>query len=105
MKKFTLILTISFFVLFSISSSKANEVITKENELEKFRGDFESILEYFDKLKEVNTGGVEEMGHITGMKNVFRKDEVLKVEEDEIDIILENFPSKKDGFIQVKNVL
>lgn len=45
-----------------------------EKEKEKYSEEFGAILGYIDKLKEVNTEGVEPVAHITGLENVMRKD-------------------------------
>jgi len=63
------------------------------------------ILDYFKKLDEVDVSGIEPIGHITGMQNVFRAD----LREDFGDLgkaaILKNVPEVRDGFVKVKSVL
>ena len=49
-----------------------------EDEVEKFTGQLSGILEYIDQLNEVNTDDVEITAQVTGLSNVFRKDEVEK---------------------------
>jgi len=43
-------------------------------EIQKFSGQIDDILVFFDKLQEVDTEGVEEVSHITGLQNILRED-------------------------------
>ena len=47
-----------------------------EDDTETFRIQLEAILDYIDKLNELDTTGVEPMVHTLNLKNVFRADEV-----------------------------
>jgi len=51
-----------------------------DEEVKKFAGQLSGVLEYVDILKEVDTEGVEITSQVTGLKNVMRKDEVVKCE-------------------------
>jgi len=51
-----------------------------DDEVKKFAGQLSGVLEYVDILKEVDTDGVEITSQVTGLKNVMRKDEVVKCE-------------------------
>ncbi|MEI7621903.1 MAG: Asp-tRNA(Asn)/Glu-tRNA(Gln) amidotransferase subunit GatC, partial [Candidatus Moraniibacteriota bacterium] len=77
----------------------------REGDGEKYRQDLSEILDYFKKLDEVDVSGIEPIGHITGMQNVFRAD----LREDFGDLgkaaILKNVPEVRDGFVKVKSVL
>jgi len=66
-----------------------------EQEKEKAKQDMERMLEYIDKLKELDTDGVEPMSHIFPVENVFREDEIIN--EDDRENMLKNAPQKKDG--------
>ena len=78
------------------------------NEKEKMTRELGAILGYIDKLKEVNTDGVEPIAHITGMENVLRKDEIMKkpLAEQAVDAIklVEVAPDSKDNFVKVPAV-
>jgi aspartyl-tRNA(Asn)/glutamyl-tRNA(Gln) amidotransferase subunit C len=76
-----------------------------EEEEERHRKEMSAILEYVAKLDELDTDGVEPIGHITGMVNVLREDVVREASDDEKRQIMENVPEKKDGCIRVKQVL
>ena len=47
-----------------------------EEEKEQAKKDMESMLDYIDKLNELDTEGVEPMSHVFPVHNVFREDEV-----------------------------
>ena len=57
------------------------------------------MLDYIDKLNELDTTGVEPMSHVFPVNNVFRKDVVTN--GDDRDEILANAPAKKDGAFMV----
>ena len=68
---------------------------------EKIRAkkDMESMLDYIDKLNELDTAGVEPMSHIFPVHNVFREDIVEN--GDNSEAILKNAPAKKDNSFKV----
>lgn len=47
-----------------------------DSEVEKFSTELSSILEFVEKLQELDTSAVEPTPQVTGLTNVFRKDEV-----------------------------
>lgn len=53
----------------------ANLELTEE-EVKKFRTQLSEVLQYVEKLKEVNTEKVESTSQVTGLENVFREDEI-----------------------------
>ncbi len=70
-----------------------------EDEKEQAKQDMGRMLDYFDKLNELDTEGVEPMSHAFPVNNVFREDEV--VNGDDRDNMLANAPEKKDGTYMV----
>ena len=68
-------------------------------EKEKAKKDMGSMLDYIDKLNELDTTGVEPMSHVFPVKNVFREDVV--VNGDDRENILKNAPEEKDGSFMV----
>ena len=73
-----------------------------EEEKEKAKKDMGSMLDYIDKLNELDTTGVEPMSHVFPVQNVFREDVV--VNGDDRENILKNAPEEKDGsFVVPKN--
>jgi len=47
-------------------------------EKENIRTDLERMINFIEKLQEVNTAGVEPLTHMTGNRDVFREDEAVK---------------------------
>lgn len=70
-----------------------------EEEKEQAQKDMGSMLEYIDKLKELDTQGVEPMSHVFQTQNVFREDVVTN--GDDRSSILANAPGEKDGMFRV----
>ena len=72
-------------------------------EKEQAKKDMESMLDYVDKLNELDTDGVEPMSHVFPVNNVFREDIVIN--GDDREDILKNAPERKDGaFVVPKTV-
>ncbi len=76
-----------------------------EEELEKYSEQLTGILEFIEKLQEVNTDDVEPTAQVTGMENIFREDEVKEWDEKEVADSLEQAPDLEDGQIKVKRIL
>lgn len=85
-----------------------------EEEKEQAKQDMERMLDYVDRLNELDTTGVEPMSHIFPIHNVFREDIVTYSNETEQDAkteeeaaterceaALANAPAKKDGMYKV----
>lgn len=66
-----------------------------DEEKEKAKQDMGRMLDYIDKLGEVDTSGVEPMSHVFPVENVFREDVVAN--GDERERLLSNAPQEKDG--------
>ncbi len=66
-----------------------------EEEKEAAKKDMGRMLDYIDKLNELDTSGVEPMSHVFPVHNVFREDVV--VNGDDRENILANAPEQKDG--------
>ncbi len=74
-----------------------------EDEIELFREQLGRVLEYFRKLEELDTEGVEPMKHVIEAGSVFREDapgESLPPEE-----ALRNAPKRRDDYFEVPRVL
>ena len=64
-----------------------------EEEKEKAKQDMQKILDYVEKLDELDTEGVEPLSHIFGDQNVFREDVVTN--KDAREAMLANAPKAK----------
>jgi aspartyl-tRNA(Asn)/glutamyl-tRNA(Gln) amidotransferase subunit C len=74
-----------------------------EEEKTLFTGQFNEILDYFKKIDEVDTEGVEPTYHVLDLNNVSRKDETeasLSTEE-----ALRNAPKKEKTFIKAPRIV
>jgi aspartyl-tRNA(Asn)/glutamyl-tRNA(Gln) amidotransferase subunit C len=74
-----------------------------QEELEAFALQLDSILAYFDKLKELDTGAVEATSHAVLVRNVFREDEV--VASILTETCLENAPEKESSCFRVPKII
>ncbi len=71
-------------------------------EKEQAKSDMESMLDYMDKLNELDTSKVEPMSHIFPINNVFRVDIITNGNHREQ--ILANAPEEKDGAFMVPKI-
>ncbi|MCI8663994.1 MAG: Asp-tRNA(Asn)/Glu-tRNA(Gln) amidotransferase subunit GatC [Hungatella sp.] len=74
-----------------------------DEEKEEAKRDMGRMLDYIDKLNELDTEGVEPMSHVFSMNNVFREDAV--VNGDDRENILANAPEQKDGAFKVPRTM
>lgn len=74
-----------------------------DEEKERAKKDMGEMLDYIDKLNELDTEGVEPMSHVFPVNNVFRED-VVTHEDGSIDT-LANAPVKKDGGFKVPKTI
>ena len=56
--------------------AKLARIGLSDEDLGKYADQLSSILEYVDKLNEVDTSNVEVTAQVTGLKNVLRKDKI-----------------------------
>lgn len=76
-----------------------------EEELAKYGDQLSHVLDYIDQLKEVDVDGVEATAQVTGLLNVWRKDEALDCPETEREAALREAPELEERQIKVKRVL
>ncbi len=70
-----------------------------DEEREQAKTDMSRMLEYIDKLGELNTDDVEPMSHVFPVENVFREDVITN--SDTREQLLSNAPEQKDGMFMV----
>lgn len=75
----------------------------KEEELESFTHQLNEILNYVEKLNELNTDDVEPLSHTVENINVFRNDELKKSISTED--ALKNASDKTEEFFKVPKVI
>ena len=74
-----------------------------ENEIERFTTQMNGILEYMEKLAELDTGQVEPTFHAVAQINVFREDQVQPSISRELS--LSNAPDGDRGFFRVPKII
>ncbi|OQX23183.1 MAG: asparaginyl/glutamyl-tRNA amidotransferase subunit C [Desulfobacteraceae bacterium IS3] len=74
-----------------------------EASIEKFVGQIGTILEYVDKLNQVDTKGIKPTSHAIFLSNAFREDE--EKQHLERDLSLANAPEQEDGNFIVPKVI
>jgi aspartyl-tRNA(Asn)/glutamyl-tRNA(Gln) amidotransferase subunit C len=74
-----------------------------ENELEKFTGQMNQILEFVERLNSLDTGGITPTSHAIPITNAFREDKV--VESPESTAALEQAPDQEGHLFKVPKVI
>ncbi len=83
--------------------AKLSRLELTEAEVEEFTGQLSAILDYVEKMNELNTTSVEPLAHCLPIKNVFRADcikESLGTEK-----TLANSPQRDGEFFKVPKIL
>lgn len=75
----------------------------KEQEKEKYAENMGSILQYVDKLNQLDSEGVEPLDHILPVFNIFREDQVKPAPKREE--ILANAPLVEAGQYKVPKII
>ena len=73
------------------------------DEQEQLAGHLGRILQYMDKLNELDTDGVEPMSHAVDVVNVLRPDRA--VNEPRTEALLNNAPARDDDFLSVPKII
>ena len=74
-----------------------------EAQLDMFMHQMNNILEYFDKLQDLDTSDIEPTSHAVVMNNIFRDDEEEKLFNR--NLMLENAPEKEKGCFKVPKII
>lgn len=74
-----------------------------EEEVEKFRGEISTILDFVSKLKEVDISGVSDVGKVVEERNNWRED-VVKDSESIPEELLNAAPEQKNNYVKVPGV-
>lgn len=76
-----------------------------DKELKTYGDQLSDVLSYIDQLKEVDVEGVEPTAQVTGLKDVFRNDEIKEWNKEEREAALSQAPEMEDRQIKVKRIL
>jgi len=74
-------------------------------EKEKFTQQLSSVLEYFEKLKEVDTNSIEPTSQSVPLINVNRADEIKDCPKEIRKNILDNAPQKSGKYFKANKIL
>jgi aspartyl-tRNA(Asn)/glutamyl-tRNA(Gln) amidotransferase subunit C len=74
-----------------------------EESIDKFAGQIDEILDYIEKLNQVDTKGIKPTSHAISLTNAFRDDE--KREPIERGLALANAPEEEDGCFVVPKIV
>ncbi len=83
--------------------AKLSRLELTEAEVEEFTGQLSAILDYVEKMKELDTTNVEPLAHCLPISNVFRED-VVK-ESLGTERTLANAPQRDGPFFKVPKIL
>ncbi len=84
--------------------AKLSRLRLSEVEVERFRDELSTILEYVETLDKSDTDGLEPTYQVTGLKNVTRPDQSRDYGY-KVEALLKNAPAIQDGQFKVKRVL
>lgn len=73
-------------------------------EKEKFRDQLSSILDYVEKLNEVDTKEVAATAHATGLENVMRTDKITASEKETMSKLIQAAPVSERGLVKTRGV-
>lgn len=76
-----------------------------EREIKKMQKELSSILDYFQKLKEIDVLKIEPMSQSIKTENIMRNDEVRKLKSEVGRKIVGQAPNTKAGYLKVKSIL
>lgn len=74
------------------------------DEIAQYRDQLGSILDYVNKLRELDAEGVPELAHPAGLENVFRADAAEACQEDVRRSAIDSFPRKEGDLLEVQAV-
>jgi len=83
--------------------ARLSRIAMTDAELDTFSDQLSRILDYFDKLSELDTAGVEPLSHALPVANVFRDD--TPGESLPMDDALSNAPERTAAAFKVPRVL
>ncbi len=86
--------------------AKLSRIEISDDEAQKYTEDFDKILAYVDKIKELNKESSDDItiGNSSNV-NVFRNDDDVQETGKYTENILKEAPDTHEGFIKVKKIL
>ena len=74
-------------------------------EKEKFTKELGEILDYFEKLKNLEISGIQPASQIIELKNIYRFDEIKECGHDIQKKILDNAPDRSANYFKTAKIL
>ncbi len=101
---------VTFFASMSIMNTKdikhlaqLSRLHLEDEEVEAYAHQFDEIVAYVDKIKEISSDGNSDVIESNEVKNVLREDEISSYENPQT--IIDESPSHQDNFVKVKKIL
>lgn len=88
-----------------IHIAKLARIKLKKEEIEKYQKDLSKILEFVEKLKEIEIKEINPMSHPLSISNVMREDKEKELIKINFQKLIELFPEKKGNYLKVKKVI
>ncbi len=82
--------------------AKLSRLELSESEKDQYTAQLSDVLDYFEKLKEINTDKVETTAQVTGLENVYREDEIDQF--DQQSELIEQTTDTDDDLIKTKSI-
>ncbi|MBD3359163.1 MAG: Asp-tRNA(Asn)/Glu-tRNA(Gln) amidotransferase subunit GatC [Candidatus Buchananbacteria bacterium] len=82
--------------------AKLSRLELSESEKKQYAAQLSDVLEYFEKLKEINTDKIETTAQVTGLENVYREDEIDQF--DQQNELIEQAAETDDDLIKTKSI-
>jgi aspartyl-tRNA(Asn)/glutamyl-tRNA(Gln) amidotransferase subunit C len=76
-----------------------------EEEKERYTAQLESILEYIEKLNQLDTKDVPPTTHVLSLSNVWREDKAEPDRFGSTEAILKNAPESEGPYFRVKKII
>lgn len=85
--------------------AKLSRLELSDEEIMRYGEQLTGILNYVSQLSQVDTSQIEPTAQVTGLKDVFREDEIKEWDENEVNLALADSPDKEGRFVRVKRIL
>ena len=84
--------------------AKLARIVLSKEEAEKINKDISAILDYVEKLKQVETGDIEPMSHAAGQINITRKDKAEESSRESAEKLLAQAPEKNGRYVKTRAI-
>jgi len=85
--------------------AKLARISLTQEEIGKFQKELSSILDYIEKLKEVDVEQAKPTSHSVSIENVMREDEYASQTPELKKKLIEKFPDAEKGCLKTKSIL